>query len=224
MTRIYLSMILIYVTQGAFSQCNTFYHFNMGKKWEMESYSENGKKEGKIVQEITAFNESGSSYEATIHQEIYDKKDKLTVDHEFEVTCRDGVMYFDMNKFLPQNAMQGMGDMEFKLEGDNLELPSDLSVGQALPDASMRMSAQGAMPFNMSFTMFDRKVEAKESITTPAGTFDCYKMTYKTKMKTVMGIETSGAEWISEGIGVVKTESFNKNGKSMGYSLLTKIY
>ena len=111
----------------------------------MESYSDNGKKTGRIVQEITQFDESGSGYEAIIHQEIYDKKDKLTIDHEFEVTYKDGVMYFDMNKFIPQSAMQGMGDMEFKLEGDNLQLPSNLSlsVGQVLPDVSMRMSAQG---------------------------------------------------------------------------------
>ena len=224
MTRIYLSMILIYVSQATFGQCNTFYHFNMGKKWEMESYSDNGKKTGRIVQEIVQFDQSGSGYEATIHQEIYDKKDKMTMDHEFEVTCKDGVMYFDMNKFIPQSAMQGLGDMEFKLEGDNLQLPSNLSVGQVLPDASMRMSAQGAMPFNMSFTMFDRRVEAKESITTPAGTFECYKMTYKTKMKTVVGTETAGVEWIAEGIGAVKSESFSRNGKSTGYTLLTKIY
>ena len=32
MTKIYLSMILIYISQATFGQCNTFYHFNLGKK------------------------------------------------------------------------------------------------------------------------------------------------------------------------------------------------
>ncbi len=61
----------------------------------------------------------------------------------------------------------------------------------------------------------DRKVEAKEAVTTTAGTWDCYKISFKSKMvikMTVIGIplNLSGTEWYAPGVGVIKTES--KNG------------
>lgn len=61
----------------------------------------------------------------------------------------------------------------------------------------------------------NRKVEARESVTTTAGTWDCYKISYKSKItiKTMgigMPINIDGTEWYAPGFGVVKTES--KNG------------
>ena len=38
----------------------------------------------------------------------------------------------------------------------------------------------------------------------------------------IMNIEGSSKEWYAEGVGVVRSESYNKNGKLTGYSELTK--
>ncbi len=58
----------------------------------------------------------------------------------------------------------------------------------------------------------NRKVQAKETVTTSAGTWDCYKITNSTKMKIkTMGIgmpmNIENTEWFAPGFGVVKTES-----------------
>ncbi|MEQ9168598.1 MAG: hypothetical protein RLO12_20235, partial [Fulvivirga sp.] len=95
-----------------------------------------------------------------------------------------------------------------------------LSVGMSLNDASLKMS--GSIPFKMEVNIVNRKVEGKESITTPAGTFECYKITYTINTKSIMSMETTGADWIAKEIGMVKSENYNKNGKLQGYSLLTK--
>lgn len=72
----------------------------------------------------------------------------------------------------------------------------------------------------------NRKVEKKEDITTPAGTFACYKITYDMDMDMkVMGINrkmnSTGAEWVAEGVGIVKTATYDKKGEIESYTLLT---
>jgi hypothetical protein len=59
--------------------------------------------------------------------------------------------------------------------------------------------------------MTKRKVEGRESVTTPAGTWNCFKITYHSKMIFKMGIgipmNMDVTEWWAPGFGVVKTES-----------------
>jgi hypothetical protein len=88
---------------------------------------------------------------------------------------------------------------------------------------NIQVSSSGITMVNMDVTINNRKVLAKEKITTSAGTFDCYKISYETESRTRMiTVNTKGMEWISEGVGVVKTETYNKKDKLTGYSLLTK--
>jgi hypothetical protein len=69
--------------------------------------------------------------------------------------------------------------------------------------------------------MTKRKVTGKESLTTPAGTWDCFTITYHSKMIFKMGIgipmNSDVTEWYAPGFGVVKTES---NG---GSTLITSV-
>jgi hypothetical protein len=141
------------------------------------------------------------------------------------MTCSNGVLVMDMRKFIPQEQQQAFSSYEMKIEAENLELPSKLTPGQSLKNGSITMTAIGSpLPMTLSVAITDRKVAGKESITTPAGTFDCYKITSKTTTQTKMGMnitfEFSTTEWIAEKIGMVKSESVDKNGKSAGYTIL----
>ena len=69
----------------------------------------------------------------------------------------------------------------------------------------------------------NRKVEARESYTCPAGTFECLVISQTTQTKMVMKIETSSKEWYAKEIGMVRSEFYNKKGVLKGYSLLTAI-
>ena len=67
-----------------------------------------------------------------------------------------------------------------------------------------------------------RKIEGKETITTPAGSFECIKISSTIKIKNIIGYEMQSIEWISKGNGVIRTESY-RGDKMKGYSLLTKL-
>ena len=78
------------------------------------------------------------------------------------------------------------------------------------------------MNFNMSTLITDREVLGKESVTTPAGTFDCYIITQSTHIKSMAANQKrTTKQWIAEGVGVVKSEDYNKKGKLDGTSVLT---
>ena len=76
---------------------------------------------------------------------------------------------------------------------------------------------------NMSVRISNRKVEAQEDITTPAGTFKCFKITYDVDSKVIFKTQGKGVEWISQQVGTVRTESHDSKGKMLSYSLLSEI-
>ena len=86
--------------------------------------------------------------------------------------------------------------------------------------------AHSNRPFlNLEVTISERKVVGKESITTPVGTFRCYKITSKSNSKKHMGINMSfefgNTEWIAEKAGMVKSESTDKKGNPGGSTVLS---
>jgi hypothetical protein len=119
--------------------------------------------------------------------------------------------------------MQQFEDMEMEVTGTDVELPNDLSVGQNLPDANVDVKmSMGGINMNMNVETINRKVEKKESVTTPAGSFDCYVIYSETKSKMMLANNTfPNRLWLAEGVGMVKQETYNKNGKLMGSMVLT---
>ena len=66
---------------------------------------------------------------------------------------------------------------------------------------------------SVTMSVTDREVESKETITTPAGTYECFKITQTTKIKSIVGQTFKTAEYYSEGVGMIRTDTFSKNGK-----------
>ncbi len=113
-----------------------------------------------------------------------------------------------------QQQYTDMG-LEMDITGTDVELPNQLSVGQDLKDANVNVKMKmSGMNMNIDVNTIDRKVIGKESVTTAAGTFDCFVITAKTKSKMMMANqEMSDKLWLSEGVGMIKQETYNKNGK-----------
>ncbi len=76
---------------------------------------------------------------------------------------------------------------------------------------------------NMNVIIENRKVEAKETITTPAGTFECYKISSEISSKVAfVNQKFKSVDWFAKGVGMVRTETYDKKGKLESYALLTK--
>jgi hypothetical protein len=223
-----LATLIIYTASLslAFSQCNEFYQLAEGSEWEMENYDAKGKKQGRNTQKVINFESQSASFKATVHSTVFDKKDNEVSQGDIEFTCENGIITIDMRNFINQEQMKAFQNYEMKVEAENLEIPNSLSVGQTLKDGKVTLTTSNSpLPMMMTVTISDRKVIGKESITTPAGTFDCFKISstlnVNTKIGIAMTIEMSSFDWLAPKVGTVKSESYRKN-KLQGYSLLTK--
>ncbi|MBR9998735.1 MAG: hypothetical protein KFF73_07180 [Cyclobacteriaceae bacterium] len=206
------------------AQCdNPFYQFKEGTLMETENFDEKGKSQGKTEIRVIRWDETGSGYVATLGYKFYDKKGNLGHEGDYTMECKDGIISIDMSAFIPDESMEAFKDMEMEMKMDQLEFPADLKVGQELKDAKFEMTAKGPMPMNFVFLFTDRKVEDRESVTTPAGTFDCFKISQTTNSKMMIAnSEFKTIQYLAEKYGAVKSETYRSNGKMVGYSLLTR--
>ena len=228
MKNLILIFTLIFFAFNTYAQnnCQPYLPANKGDVWEISTYSPKDKLTGKITYELLHKVVQGDETIYKVKNVSYDKKGKEIFENTFEAKCRDGVFEFDMAILISGEMMQSYNNMDLEVSGSSLEMPSfENKVGTNLKDGTldMKIGADGAMPINMSINMTNRKIEAKEQMTTDAGTFDCIVMSQNIKTKMIINIETTSKEWYAENIGLVRSESYNKKGKLTGYSVLTKL-
>lgn len=137
--------------------------------------------------------------------------------------CEGDKIFIDMKSFFAKNfsGMAEKGGMEMEMESAYLSFPSTMKVGDELEGANFKIIAKkDGKPFMTTATQIkDRKVESMEKITTPAGTWDCLKITETNAVKSeMMGKvyqekETKTVYWFAPGVGVIRNDSYDKAGK-----------
>ncbi len=225
---ILLSLSLITLA-GLAQDCSAYFPFEEGKSWEMSSYNKKGKLENTSVNTITSLTTTSEGIVATTSIKVKDAKEKEEVEMSYDMTCKDGEVMVSMNMFLPADQtaqLEAYKDMEVKMDMEDMAFPNDLSVGQELKDCSMtiEVSTNGMKIMSSTTNIKDRKVLDKVTITTAAGDFECYKITQTTAVSAgFISREFKSVSYISEGVGVVRSESFDKKGNLESYSELSKI-
>lgn len=142
-------------------------------------------------------------------------------------TCQEDLMYgpyiksdSDPAKY-DSKARQAMAE-ELKLKGDNsFTIKKHASAGESIPDRT----------YSLIFNMLKNEINisgaaymGEEKVSTTAGKFDCIKISYLKRTKIILKTETVRVtEWYAEGIGLVKSESYNTKGEPDGKTILVKI-
>ena len=216
--------ILTFSGTTLLAQCGKLFDYNEGTTWEWTNYDKKGKEESKSIQKVLEMNSTSDGLVVSLSTTIIMEDGEEFPPMEMDMVCKDGVIYYDMHKFVPDQYLKDEeNDTEIKIEGTNLEMPASMKAGDLLKDASVTMNIGGAstpIPINMSVDIINRKVESEESINTPAGNFDCFVITQTTRTKLMMTFSIDTKEWYTPGIGMVKSESYKK-GKLTNYSVLT---
>jgi len=217
-------MILTLVFSMFSQDCSFYYPKTKGATLEYKSYDKKNGLTGMTRHRVKDITQSGNTVSATIAVESFDKKEKLLGTNEFTVKCEGGIYYIDMKNYMNSEALAAYEDMDISIESDNLEMPSSLKVGDKLNDGSLliTVSSSGMKLMTMTTNITNRKVDAKEKITTDAGTFDCYKISYDISTKMMMSMNFSATEWYAKDVGMVKSESYSK-GSLSGSTILTAI-
>ena len=204
--------------------------FKTGMNYELSLFNAKDKPTGKIVYRVKDVRREGPSTVMDIAAQFEDEKGKRQTPYTIHYTCTGDELVADMSGMMQAMQNSGMKDMEMRLKTNQLIYPGKLSVGQKLADGHMEteMLSKGSTMMTMNMTMSNRQVESKDPITTPAGTFDTYKVTSDMSFENrMMGIPIRGtmrtvSYRAANQLFDVKSETYNKSGKLMGYSLLSK--
>jgi len=231
MKRVFCSLLLATISINLYAQnCKGYYYLSNGSV-EMTIYDKKGKESGKAVYNFSDVNNTGNTTSANFSVTISDEKGKTLSTSSGKYKCAGGVLYMDARVAFPQEQMAAYKDMEVRAPEVFIEYPATLSAGQSLSAVSIKMEMynKGALHSTTSFDQSNRKVVAKETITTPAGTFECWKITYDARLKASIApmnigvpFNFKGTEWFAPHFGIVKTETHNKNGKLIGSTMISK--
>ncbi len=227
MKRILVSCMACSIFLGGIlaQDCPMYYPDMENAQLEYKQYDKKGGLTGSSIQKITGIKKTAGSTEVTVAAESFDAKGKSLGSTEMKARCEGGVYYIDMQNFMSQESLEAYKDMEMKMEGGALEIPASMKAGDMLKNGDMKMSfSSGGMTImNITMNISNRKVDAVESITTPAGTFECYKISYDVAMKMMMNMKSKGVEWYAKGVGLVKNETYSSDGKLLGSNVLTAL-
>jgi len=211
------ALVLLSFTFSTQDDCKTYFPVEKGMKWEYQDFDKNGKLQGYSTTEVTDATAITSGMEYTMKVTVDDekKKEKNHFEREMTYTCVNGVLKMNLEGMIPAETMEGMKDMTITIDQTEMTIPQTLTAGQKLEDAmvNMKASTNGMQVMDMTMKITDRKVEKMESVTTEAGTYMCALVTYKTSTKMAfMNTTMTSKDWYSPEVGIVKSETYDKNG------------
>lgn len=208
--------------------CGNYYYFVDNKKVEITTYDRKNNPSLVIIYSISNVNPNSEGYQSEVMSVAKDSEGNILSSGEGTFKCVNGDLLADMHITTPVTAGQFSG-METKVTPAYIVYPADMQIGATLPPTTFHAEIfQNGNHFaSLDYTIEQRNVEAREEVTTPAGTWDCLRISYRMTVKMNMGISVSShytiVEWFAPGFGLVKTIHYNKKGKIAGSAQLTKL-
>lgn len=222
------AMAVVVLMQFSVAQnCSQFINAVNGKKLVYANLDAKSKGQGKINYTTTKKDEST----VTVHTEIEDKNGQAAGNSDSEIKCNGDAISIDMKSFIPPGSVKQFSKMQMQGDGKYLVYPLNLKTGQTLEDGSVNIiiNNDGHQMGNIQMDITNRKVEQQETASTPAGNFDCFRISYDAMIKIkMMGIgfpvHMHVIEWFSLKLArQVKSETYSKNGKLVGSMQLESI-
>lgn len=172
------------------------------------------REEGKhrMVAENTALLKSG----------YYARKKTLDRIQDLTFRARRDTSFTDGMGEINHDAMRSFRDRKLVYEATPLAWPNQPTVGTELPagGVNIKVSSSVVSIATVSTTLQKRRVvSGPTALTTPAGTFQCYKVEAEREEATIprpdmaMRSSTKQIDFYAPGVGIVRTEHYAKNGK-----------
>lgn len=210
---IFTAVLLLLYASSRPQDCRQFYFFQDHKTIEMTVYNKKGEATGKQVYQVALLHQDGPDRQSSVHAEMFDNFGHLLSQSEGEFKCTGGMVMASMKLSIPQQTLDQFRNADVKAKDNYLEYPAKMKPGEHLKDGQYTMVINnGGKRQELTMTMNNRKVLGKESVTTPVGTWECYKISYKARLayhSSGMDIpfDFAGIEYFAPGFGIVKTES-----------------
>lgn len=209
-------------------KCSGYYYLRNNAEIEMTIYDARDNASGKTVYKITSVRSAGDSTISDFTNTYYDENEQALTTGQGHFSCYGAGVIVDMKMSIPTLKQFKEVQMEARSNKAYLDYPADMQVGQELKAGLYEMVGKmDGMDVGVSYSVNNRRVSGKEKITTPAGTWNCYRIVYDIDfemrmMGTGIPIQFSAVEWFAPGFGTVKSVSM-KDGKLVGGTEITSV-
>jgi len=229
MKKVVCIIIGLLVVVKLFAQdCTHYLYMQKNKTIEMTFYTNKGEAHFKTVSTVSDVTTENGVTTATVVSQAYDKDGKALGQNTVSYKCDGATIMVEMNFNMPQQQSDKSQKMDIKFSGGFAEFPTGMKVGDHLKDAStqMQMGANGNTTATTTVRITNRVVAAQENVTTPAGTWNCFKITYNTSSTTSLdGADAAQTDTLNDAMSKLKAK-FGKFMKmpSHNYSSETTIW
>lgn len=222
-------LISILVPVGVWAQSCLGTELKVGSGYELTNFDGKGKESGRMVYKVLKVSETAGNTVVELEIQTFDKKDKETMKSTYQMKCSGDELKVDASSFMTEDQRKSLESFEMTFTSDDIIFPRNLSVGQKLKDGSLHgEGSAGPLTITTDMTITNRKVEGKEKLTVPAGTFDVFKVTsdMNVSTKTIMkiGFDFQSVSYRARDVlWDIKTETYRK-GKLVGITVLSKLF
>nr|WP_295866143.1 hypothetical protein [uncultured Chitinophaga sp.] len=221
-------LILLLFMAGSLSaqDCAGYYYLLNNAQVEMTVYDGSNAPIGKTLYKVSNVRKEATGTVSDFTATVFDKSDKMITTSQGSFKCSGDGVAIDMKVGMPSLSQLKDLKMQAKTTDAFLNYPANMQVGQELKGGTFEMAGNmGGMEVGVAYTVNNRKVVGKEKITTPAGSWNCFKISYNLSFKMQMlgnsvPMELTATEWFAPGFGVVKTVSY-REGKEAGSTMIT---
>jgi hypothetical protein len=229
--RKYFPSFLIVAFVGSFlfpsmtqaQDCNGYAATKKGMKMLLTSYEKGDLEKPAGTTRYEILNHSGNK--VTGHVVSVDKKGKETVNTDYTIECTGDATITDQMAIVKNQMAANMKDPNTRTEvqGNNVVMPIVLTEGQNLPDSEIDILIHSSISMTAKIKVHNRVVAGKETITVPAGSFDCMIVSSVMETQILGNKKVTMKSWVAKGVGVVKEETYDKKGKIEKTLLLTEL-
>jgi hypothetical protein len=237
MKRLFSTLFLLLPILLAHAQINHFFDYRIGDETQLDQFNAKGKLHSRMVEKVLRCDTTNEGLIYVLNVKTYTPKGEKLTDGQAKVINANGVILIDMKSIY---SMKDNLAYTWDINSEYLSIPSVMSDGQTLRDASVTCTATKAPRINVgpagsvnsksdlgarvTYSITNRIVKA-ERIKIPLGEFECFKVTSEIINESEVGygykVTMVTNEWYAEGFGLLKSEVLNERGKLVSYSILS---
>lgn len=223
----YTIFILLSFSFSSFGQRdNTYLPSKRNFRIKYVSYDSKDRREYSEIWQLVGKSKSNGLIQYNIESEITTRKQNTFYQY-FRLVTKDSIFFIGSERYLDPKKLDSYQKMVIKISSDSVAIPVRPKIGQMLPEASCEASilrGTGSVLMSMNVLLINRKIDAMENISTPAGNFNCFKIS--TDKITYGGINKSKTkifEWYAINVGLVRMEEYQSKGKLISYKVLESL-
>lgn len=224
---IYSILILLSISLSSFAQReSTYLPSKRNFRIKYVTYDAKGRREYTEIWQLVGKMKREGVINYNIESELTTRKYNRFYQY-FRLVNRDSVFYVGAERYMDPRKLEAYQRMVIKISSDSVAIPTKPEIGQMLPESSCEASilrGTGDVMMSMNVLLINRKVDATEVISTPAGRFNCYRISSdKLVFSGISKNKTKIIEWYAVNVGLVRMEERQAKGKLISYKVIESL-